>query len=304
MLESPENGENYYLFRELIERLSLYEPNGHTQTFRSLLWLLSDIYEMQPATSSRTQVQKDMIVPLRNVIWRVDEVHLNVLQDVIKKIMLDNKDEHDLAQDVLEMLLTLDSKVRGSAWQLVFDECKKRAFIFPKSFGRKFLHKLSELRYRVFWLDFRSLHDIWIEPESPEKGGLLISNQHKFDELCSKVFAPIKAPQHGRVFKRLKEDAGKAIVECVLPNGGKCSCQAESLSFRGMFSRDCIRIASERFKAKIKPLLEQNRQFSLTASVAKLHTDENGNEVQGRGIFFEEARNDIVKSLYKYILQH
>jgi len=52
------------------------------------------------------------------------------------------------------------------------------------------------------------------------------------------------------------------------------------------------------------PLLEHDRQLNLTASVAKLHTDERGNEVQGRGIFFDDAGEPVVESLYQYISQH
>lgn len=307
--ESPENGGHYNLFRELIERLSLYEPDGHAKTFESLLWLFSDIYEMQQAKSPLRQVQKDMIIPLRHIIRRADKAHLNALRAVVAKIVLDMNDDHDLARPILETLLTLDPKTRTAVWQLIFDECEKRAFIFPERFGHDFLHRLSELEYKSFWLDFHSLRNIWIEPSTPERKGLLVSQQPKFNELCSGVFAAVEDPQHrgihyGRVFRRLTGDAGKVQVECVLPDGEKCRCQGKSLSFRGMFSEDCIRKATEKFKTKIVPLLEPNRQFNLTASVAKSHTDQNGNEVGGRGIFFEDAEEPVAKSLYQYISQH
>lgn len=304
--ESPENGENYNLFRELVERMSQYEPDDYTKTIESLLWLFSDIYEMQRTEHPRRQVQKDMIIPLRHIIWRADEAHLNVLRAIVSKIMLDINDDHDLARPILETLLNLDPKTRRPVWQLIFDECQKRASMFPGHFGHDFLQILGELQHKSFWLNSFSLRNIWIEPTTPERKGLLVSHHLRFNELCSGVFAAIEDPQHpgvrdGRVFRRLTGEASSVNVDCVLPNGEKCHCVGKSLSFRGMFSQDCIRKATERLQAKIVPLLAPSYQFNLTASIAKLHTDQSGKEVDGRGIFFEDAEEAAAKSLYEYI---
>jgi hypothetical protein len=308
ILKLAENGENYNVFREIIEKLSSYDIDGHTQTLESLLWMLSDIYQMEPPSDLRRQIQKDMIGPLKNVLRRADEAHISAITGVIESIMLDSKDDHDLARPILETLLTLDPKAQKPAWQVVFDQCIKRAFSFPESFGFDFIHTLSELKHKVFWLDFHTLRDIWMQPATPDGKRLIDSNQAKFDQLCSKVFAAIEEPQysgnrHGRVFRRVKADNGKVKVECVTPDGTTCDCQGESLSFRGVYSGKCARAAAERLQTKITPILELNRQFNLSASVAKVHKDERGNEVSGRGIFFEDATEDVAKNLYEYVSQ-
>jgi hypothetical protein len=309
ILELAKNGENYNLFRELIGRLSSYDIDGHTQTFESLLWVLSDIYHRQPLSDSRRQIQKDMIGPLKNVLGRADESHLGAIRGVIESIMLDSEDEHDLARTILETLLTLDPKKQEPSWQLVFEECKSRALRFPETFGFDFMHTLGELKHKVFWLDFDALRDIWIQPPIPGRQGLIASNQTKFDELCSKVFAAIEEPQysgnrHGRVFRRVKGDSGKVKVECALADGTTCECEGESLSLRGIYSGKCVREATERLQAKITPILEQNRQFNLNASVAKVHKDQWGNPAPGRGMFFEDADEAVAEGLYQYISQH
>jgi len=309
ILELAENGENYNLFRELIGKLSSYDIDGHTQTFESLLWVLSDIYNMEPSSDFRRQIQKDMIGPLKNVLCRADEAHLNAIKGVIEKIMLDSRDYHDLARPILETLLTLDPKAQQPSWRVVFGECKNRALRFPESFGFDFIHILSELKRKVFWLDFHTLRDIWIQPPTPGRKGLIASNRAKFEDLCSKVFAALEDPQysgnrHGRVFRRVKGNNSKVKVECVTPDGKTCDCEGESLSYRGIYSRKCQRQVAERLQAKITPILEQNRQFNLSASVAKVHTDQGGNPVPGRGIFFEDAEEAEAESLYEYISQH
>jgi len=308
ILKLAENGENYNLFREIIGKLSSYDIDGHTQTFESLLWVLSDIYQMEPPSDSRRQIQKDMIGPLKNILYQADQAHINTIRGVLEKIMLDSKDDHDLARPILQTLLTLGPKAQKPAWQVVFDQCIRRAFSFPESFGFDFIQILSELKHKVFWLDFHALRDIWMQPYTPGKKRLIDSNQAKFDELCSKVFAAIEEPphsgnRHGRVFRRVKADNGKVKVECVTPDGTTCDCQGESLSFRGVYSGKCDRAAAERLQAKITPILELKRQFNLSASVAKVHKDERGNEVSGRGIFFEDAKEDVAKNLYEYVTQ-
>jgi hypothetical protein len=308
ILELAENDEDYNLFTQLIGKLSSYDVDGHTQTFESLLWMLSDIYRMESPSGPRRQIQKDMIGPLKNALSRADEAHIGAISGVIESIMLDSNDDHDLARPILETLLTLDPKTQKPSWQVVFDQCIKRAFSFPESFGLDFMHILSELKHKVFWLDFHTLRDIWIRPPTPGRKGLIDSNRAKFDELCSKVFAAVEKPQHsgnrhGRVFRRVKADNGKVKVECVLPDGTMCECEGESLSFRGIYSGKCARNVAEQLQTKITPILEVNRQFNLSASVAKVHKDERGNEVSGRGIFFEDAKEDVAKSLYEYVSQ-
>jgi len=308
ILKLAENGENYNLFREIVGKLSSYDVDGHTQTFESLLWIISDIYRMEPPSDLRWQVQKDMIGPLKSALCRADQAHVTAIRGVIESIMHDSKDDHDLARHILETLLTLDPKAQEPSWQVVFEQCIKRAFSFPESFGFDFIHILGELKHKVFWLDFHALRDIWMQPPTPGRKRLIDSNQAKFGELCSKVFAAVEEPphsgnRHGRVFRRVKADNGKVKVECVNPDGTTCNCQGESLSLRGIYSSKCTKNAAERLRAKITPILEVNRQFNLSASVAKVHKDERGNEVSGRGIFFEDAKEDVAKSLYEYVTQ-
>ena len=306
ILELAENDEDYNLFTQLMAKISSCDVDGHTQTFESLLWMLSDIYRMEPPGGPRRQIQKDMIGPLKNVLARADEAHISEISGVIEKIMLDSNDDHDLARPILETLLTLDPKTQKPFWQVVFEQCMKRALSFPESFGLDFMHILSELKHKVFWLDFHTLREIWIQPLTPGRKGLIDSNRAKFDELCSKVFAAVEEPQHsgnrhGRVFRRVKADNGKVNVECVTPDGTTCDCQGESLSLRGIYSSKCARQAAERLQMKMTPILDINRQFNLNASVAKVHKDERGNEVSGRGIFFEDAEENVAESLYEYI---
>jgi len=308
ILKLAENGENYNLFREIIEKLSSYDIDGHTQTFEGLLSMLSDIYQMEPPGDSRRQIQKDMIGPLKNILCQADQVHASAIRGVIEKIMLDSKNDHDLARPILQTLLTLGPRAQKPAWQVVFDQCIRRAFSFPESFGVDFIHILSELKHKVFWLDFHALREIWMQSATPGGKRLIDSNQAKFDELCSKVFAAAEDPpysgnRHGRVFRRVKADNGRVKVECLTPDGTTCDCQGESLSFRGVYSGKCARAAAERLQTKITPILELNRQFNLSASVAKVHKDERGNEVSGRGIFFEDATEDVAKNLYEYVSQ-
>ncbi len=308
ILELAGNDENYNLFTRLMGKLSSYDVDGHPQTFESFLWILSDIYRMEPPSDLRRQIQEDMIEPLKSVLCRANEAHTDAIQGVVENIMLDSKDNHDLAKPILETLLTLDPKAQRPAWLVVFEQCLKRAFRFPESFGSDFVHILGELKHKVFWLDFDTLRDIWMQPYTPGAKRLLDSNQAKFDELCSKIFAAPEEPQHsgnrhGRVFRRVKGDDGKVKVECVTPDGTTCDCQGESLSFRGIYSGKCARSAAERLRTKITPILEVNRQFNLGASVAKVHKDERGNEVSGRGIFFEDAQEDVAKNLYEYVSQ-
>lgn len=270
---------------------------------------------MQPEGSLRARVQKDMIAQLKHVVWRSDEAHLNALRRVIEKVMFNSQDDHELARALMEMLLTLDPKAQAHTWQLIFDECKERAFLFPDDFGYDFLDKINELGYKVFWLDFHSFRDIWIESPTPRRKGLIASNESQFNELCSKVFAAAEDPQYsgirrGRVFRRLKEKDGCVKVECTFHDGTVCTgCEAESLSFRGLYSKKCSRKVGDKLKAKLIPIVEFGKprpkhEFLVESSVAKLHGVEGSEKSEGRGIFFVDAEDDVVKSMYEYISEH
>jgi len=314
IVPSVDDNGNYDLFRQLIGELSLYEPTTHPETYTHLLWLLSDIFEMPPKGNFTRQVQKDMIGPLENAIWRADQAHLNRIGTIIEQIMSDEEDEHDLARDILEMLLTLDWMEKRTVWQIIFDESKKRAFRFPRHFGDNFLRILSGLEHRVFGLDVQSLRDILEESLKDDEKGLLRLRHQAYKALRSKVFSPLEDPEHkgtvsGRVFRRLTGDNGKVKIECTFPDGKTCSCDGESLSFRGLYSKECLREVGEKLKVRAIPIkeVEQPRpkhEFALAASVAPLHPVEAGKQSEGRGLFFEDADEDTVKGLYEYISSH
>jgi len=306
ILSSVGHNGNYNLLRQLISRLSSYEPSGHPESYTHFLWLLSDIFGMSPSDDLNKQLQQDMMGPLKQAISQVDERHRYRIGEVIAKIMADEKDEHEFARDIAEMLLRLDWEKQLEICQIIFNEGKKRAFRFPQHFGFDFLNVLRLLEHKIFWLDMQSLRDLLEESLNDNRKGLINSNPSAYEELCAKVFAPLEYPdhkglRHARIFRRLVGDDGRVKVECVFPGGKVCNCEGESLSFRGLYSRDCIREAGERFKSKIIPLLEVKSQFPMTVSVAAVHTDEYGNQVQGRGIFFEEAEEPVVKDLYEFI---
>ncbi len=315
MASVGDNG-NYELFRQVIEKLSLSKPSERPETCRDFLWLLSDIFEMPPKGCFTRQIQKDMIGPLKNTIWRVDQPNLNRVRTIIQQIMADEEDEHDLARQILEMLSYLDLKEKREVWQIIFDESKGRAFKFPQGFGFIFLSELRKLEHKVFWLDIQSLRDILEESTIYKETGLITLERKAYDELCSTVFAPLedeKKPgiHNNRVFRRLTGSDGCVKVECELPDGSSCTCYAESLSFRGLYSKTCLRKVGEKLKAKLIPLLEDEKrwqkhqnEFHLSASVAKLYSDESSGQSQGRGIFFVDAEDDTAKGLYDYVSEH
>ena len=309
-----ENG-NYDLFRHLLEKVSHFEPDSHPETYMHLLWLLLDVFIMPPKGCFTRQVQNDMIEPLKNVIKRVDKSNLNRVERIIDQIMVDEEYEHYLARQILEMLLSLDPKKNREVWQIIFDNSIKRAFLFPQYFGLDLLLKLGELKHKVFWLDIQSLQSILEQAVKNSEKALINLKPKAYDELCSKVFAPLedeKNPgiQSSRVFHRLKEKEGCVKVECTFPDGIVCTgCEGESLSLRGFYSKKCSRKEGEKFKAKVIPIVEigqakPKHEFAFAASVAKLHPDEARKQSDGRGIFFEDAEEDVVKGLYEYISEH
>jgi len=315
ILRSVDENGNYDLFRQVMEKISHFAPDSHPETYMHFLWLLLDVFIMPPKGFFTRQVQKDMIVPLKNAIRRVDQSHLNSMRMIIEQIMVDEEYEHYLARQILEMLLSLDPKKNREVWQIIFDNSIKRAFLFPQSFGLDLLLKLGELKHKVFWLDIESLKSILEQAVKNNEKALIILKPKAYDELCSKVFAPLEDEENPeirncRVFHRLKTIDGHVKVECTFLDGTVCpGCEGESLSFRGLYSKKCHQRAGESLKAKVIPIEEirqaqPKHEFAFTASVAKLHLAEASKQTEGRGIFFEDAEEDVVKELYEYISEH
>jgi len=172
---------------------------------------------------------------------------------------------------------------------------------------------LVQLKHKVFWLDTWSLRDILEESIRNGEKGLINLKQEAYEELCMKVFAPIEDGEFNgihnrRVFRRLRGQNGNVKIDCILPNGEPCKCEGESLSFRGLHSKECPRNVGNKLKAKATPIVEvgqpKPKEFTVTASVAKLHPDEAAKQSKGRGIFFEDADEATVKGLYEYISSH
>lgn len=314
ILTSVGDNGHYELFRQLIDKVSFCEPGERPETCRDFLWFLSDVFGMPPKGCFTRQVQKDMIGPLKNAIWRVDKPNLNRVGGIIQQIMADEEDEYDLAGQILEMLEILDWRKEQEVCQIIFNESKKRAFKFTQRFGFVFLSTLRKLGHKVFWLNIQSLMEILEEAIKNGDKGLLNLKQNVYKELCSTVFAPLedeKKPgvHSNRVFRRLMDNDGCVKVECELPDGSSCTCDAESLSFRGLYSKKCPLKEGEKLKTRIIPIVEFGKpkpkhEFHLSASVAKLHQVEASKQSIGRGIFFEEAEENDVKDLYDYISEH
>ena len=160
--------------------------------------------------------------------------------------MADEADEHILANSIAGMLLELDWNSQRGICHIIFDESLKRAFHYPKHFGIELLSILSRLEHKIFWLDIRSLRNVLEESLSDEREGLITLNSRMYGELCSKVFSPLDDETfngicNARVFRRLKDDDGRVRIECVMQNGQVCTCHGESLSFRGIYSKNCSR---------------------------------------------------------------
>jgi len=315
ILGSVGSNGNYDLFRQSMEKVSYSEPDSRPETYTYFLWILLDVFSMPPKGCFTRQVQKDMIVPLKNSIKRVDRSHLHLIGTIVEQIMADEEDEHDLARQILEMLLVLDCKEMQKVWQIIFDEGMERAFRFPQGFGFDLLTTLGKLEYKVFWLDIESLRDILEQSVKNGERGLINLKSKAYDVLCSKVFATLEdkkdpGKHNYRVFERLEGKEGHVRVECTFPDGKICTCEGESLSLRGIFSKTCYRKAGEKFEAKVMiPIVEigqpkSKHEFTLKTSVAQLHPAEAGTQRLGRGIFFENAEEDVVKGLYQYISEH
>ena len=306
ILKSVEEGGNYHLFRQVMWRLSSCEPDEYRLTYKRCLALLSDVFDPSLTANFGRRFQKEMTGPLKIVIAHAHRAHTGRVRSTIAKIMADDGNEHEVAIRVAEMLLQLDWSEDRETCGVIFDESLKRAFRFPRGFGIELLNILNRLEHRVFWLDTESLRSLLAESAMHESEGLINTNRQVFKELCSKVLSPVEDPAYdgicsGRVFRRLKHDDGRVGIECVWAEGRTCSCLGESLSFRGVYSKDCCRGVGEKLNMHITPIREVERRFNVKASVAPLHTYESVSQGPGRGAFFEEAEPDEVKGLYDYV---
>ena len=306
ILKSVDDNGHYLSLRQIMLRLSLYGPDKYRQTYRRFLQLLSDVYDPTLSAQFDRQFRKDMTDSLKHAIERADQVHAARIRDIVGKIMEDNENEHEIASSITEMLLRLDWKKKREICRIIFDESMKRAFRFPKHFGIEFLIVLSRLEHRIFWLDIRSLRNILEESLKHEADGLINLNRSIYGELCSRVFAPLEDPAsngicNARVFRRLEDDHGKATIKCILSNGKTCSCQGESLSFRGVYSKHCRRNVGETLSMNVIPIREVESPFAVKASVAPLHNYESATQGPGRGAFFEDAEPSTVKGLYEFV---
>jgi len=306
ILESVDDNENYQLFREVMLRFSSYGPQKYQQTYRRFLGLLSDVYDPTLSTHFDVQFQADMTGPLKNAIERAGQRHLSQIRTIVGNIMADGENEEVTANSVAGMLLELDWDDRREICHIIFNESLKRAFRFPKHFGIELLSILSRLEHKIFWLDIRSLRNVLEESLSSNREGLINLNSRIYGELCSKVLAPLDDETYNgicnaRVFRRLKSEDGRVAIECVFPGGKVCTCQGESLSFRGVYSKNCSRKVGEKLAMNIAPIREVKRPFSVKATITPLHSYENATQSSGRGAFFEEAEPSVVRDLYEYV---
>lgn len=306
ILKSVDDNENYEPFKEIMLRFSSYGPQKYQQTYRRFLGMLSDVYDPTLSAHFDVQFQADMSEPLKRAIEQAGKRHLGHIRTIVGNIMADEGDEHGVANSVAGMLLELDWDDKREICHIIFNESLKRAFRFPKNFGIELLSIMNRLEHKIFWLDIRSLRNVLEESLSNDREGLINLNSRMYGELCSKVLAPLDDQTfngicNARVFRRLKSDNGRVKIECVLPEGQVCTCQGESLSFRGVYSKNCSRKVGEKLAMNIIPVHEVKRPFAVKASIAPLHSYENSTQSPGRGAFFEEASPSVVRDLYEYV---
>lgn len=306
ILQPRRDKNNYNLFRLLMEKLSRYDHSRHQVTWDYFLCILSDIFSMPPKGNFTRQIQKDMVVLLKNVILRVDKKHVPSIKSIIEKVMSDKKDEHDVARRVMEAILELDIKREREICQFVFEQAKKRAFDFSESFGFDFLSMLWQLEHRVFWLDLESLRNVLVESVRQGEGGMISLHLELYREL--KVFVqPEKINSgignSGAVFRSLKGEAGRIGVKCVLSNGEDvCTCKGQDLNLRGFISERCERKAGEKCLIEILP--RTSHPLKLKGSVTRLCADKDGNVPKGREILLEDEEGEgAAKELYRYIIK-
>jgi len=306
ILKSVDDNENYQPFREVMLRFSSYGPEKYQQTYRRFLGLLSDVYDPTLSAYFDMQFKADMREPLKYAIEQAGKKHLVHIRNIVGNIMADGENEDIVANSIAGMLLELDWDDKREICHIIFNESLKRAFHLPKHFGIELLSILNRLEHKIFWLDIRSLRNVLKESLSNEQEGLINLNSRIYGELCSKVLAPLDDQTfngicNARVFRRLKSDDGRVRIECVFPDGKVCTCQGESLSFRGVYSKNCSRKVGDKLAMNIIPLREVKRPFAVKASIAPLHSYENATQSPGRGAFFEEAEPSVIRDLYEYV---
>ena len=306
ILKSVRTCENYPLFGQVMMRLSSFKPDKYRQTYKSFLGLLSDTFNSYLPGSFDRHFQKYMKGPLQNSIEHADKAFAGHLQNIIARIMADEEDKHEIPNSVTAMLLQLDWNDKRDICRIIFDESLTRAFHFPKNFGIDFLNMISKLEHRIFWLDVQSLRHVLEDSLTREGAGLINMNLGVYSRICSKVLAPLESPacngaRNARVFRRLRGDNGKVWIECIAPDGSICHCEGESLSFRGVYSKECQRGVGEKLSMNIVSVQDAQRRFAVKAKVAPLHAFEAGSQGPGRGAFFEEAEPPAVRDLYEYV---
>ena len=306
ILKSVRKCQNFPLFGQVMMRLSSYKPTKYRQTYKSFLGLMSDAFNSWLPSSFNRHFQKYMKGPLQNAIENMDKAHAGRLQNIIAQIMADEDDKHEIPNSVTAMLLQLDWNEKREICRIIFNESLKRAFRFPKNFGIDFLNILSKLEHRIFWLDVQSLRTVLEESLRREGAGLINMNLGVYSRICSKVLASLENPEcdgtrNARVFRRLKGDNGKVWIECLSADGRICRCEGESLSFRGVYSKECRKDVGEKLSMNIISVQDAQRRFAVKAKVAPLHAYEAGSHGPGRGAFFEEAEPSTVEQLYEYV---
>jgi hypothetical protein len=307
ILKSVDDNGNYHLFKQVILRLSSYGGNKYRQTYSRFLKLLSDVFDPLLSADFDRQFRMDMTDPFKHAIEQADRSQASRVRNIVAKIMADDENEHEIANSIAEMLLQLDWTDKRDICHIIFNESVRRAVRFPKHFGIDFLNMLSRLEHRVFWLDLQSLRNILEESLNQKGEGLINSNRGVYDELCSKVLAPLEDPAcngicNARVFRRLKGDDGKVTIECISTDGETCCCEGESLSFRGVYSKNCRKKVGEKLDMNIIPIQEVKRPLAVKASITPLHSYESWSQEPGRGAFFEDAEPSVVRGLYEYVL--
>jgi len=296
----------FRLLEDVMLRFSSFDAQRYRKTYERFLCLLSDIFVPSLPASFHRKFQTQMTCPLKNALNQAGEAHLVLVQDIVGKIMSDDANRHETATCVAEMLLQLDWIKKRDVCRIIFNESVKRAFRFPQRFGIEFLNIVSRMEHRLFWLDIESLRNILEESRDREGEGLINSNLTLYNELCSRILAPIEEPAcdgafNARVFRRLKTDDGRVQIECVTAEGKTCNCQGESLSFRGIYSKNCSRAVGEKLKMNLIPVREVTQKFTVRARVTPLHSYETWSKGPGRGVFFEEAEPFVVENLYDYV---
>ena len=306
ILKSADDNENYLPFREVMLQFSSYGPEKYQQTYKRFLGLLSDVYDPTLSAYFDVQFKADMSEPLKRTIEQAGKKHLGDIRRIVGNIMSDGENEEVTVNSIAGMLLELDWDDKREICHIIFNESLKRAFRFPKHFGIELLSIVNRLEHKIFWLDIRSLRNVLEESLSNDREGLINLNSRIYGELCSKVLAPLDDDTYNgicnaRVFRRLKSDDGRVTIECISSDGKVCTCQGESLSFRGIYSKNCSRKVGEKLTMNIAPIREIGRPFAVKATIAPLHSYETATQSPGRGAFFEEAEPSVVRDLYEYV---